>query len=265
MQLTMLGTGNAAVTRCYNTCFVISTPEGHILVDGGGGNTLLQRFEAAGLRWQDMRHIILTHRHIDHLLGIVWMLRFILQGMSRGNYEGEAYIYAHDECAELLRSLCEQLLLPKECAFIDKRLHIVTVSDGEQRQLLGREFCFYDLGSTKAKQFGFSTELESGRLFCCGDEPCPERLKEAVRGSKWLLHEAFCLKSQADVFKPYQKNHSTAADAGALAEELGVENLLLYHTEDKNIERRKELYTAEAKEHFSGRVFVPEDLEIIEL
>lgn len=33
------------------------------------------------------------------------------------------------------------------------------------------------------------------------------------------------------------------------------------HTEDKNIERRKELYTAEAKAYYNGNVYVPEDLE----
>lgn len=67
------------------------------------------------------------------------------------------------------------------------------------------------------------------------------------------------------MFKPYQKHHSTVADACRLAEELGVENLILYHTEDKNIARRKALYTAEGAPLFCGRLFVPEDLETFEL
>ena len=29
MKLTMLGTGNALVTECYNTCFVLSDEYGH--------------------------------------------------------------------------------------------------------------------------------------------------------------------------------------------------------------------------------------------
>ena len=110
MKLTMLGTGNAAVTECYNTCFVLSEGEKHLLVDGGGGNLLLQRFKAAGLKWQDMRHIIVTHCHIDHLLGIVWMLRFILQNMNRGKYQGEAWIYGHNEVVETLDTLAHLLL-----------------------------------------------------------------------------------------------------------------------------------------------------------
>ncbi len=41
MQLTMLGTGNALVTECYNTCFVLSEGQEHFLVDTGGGNRII--------------------------------------------------------------------------------------------------------------------------------------------------------------------------------------------------------------------------------
>jgi len=37
-QIIMLGTGNAGVTRCYNTCFAILTTENVLLVDADGGN-----------------------------------------------------------------------------------------------------------------------------------------------------------------------------------------------------------------------------------
>ena len=37
--ITMLGTGNALATRCYNTCFTLHDPSGEVLlVDAGGGN-----------------------------------------------------------------------------------------------------------------------------------------------------------------------------------------------------------------------------------
>ncbi len=50
-----------------------------------------------------------------------------------------------------------------------------------------------------------------------------------------------------------------------LVEELGVKNLVLYHTEEKTLANRKENYTREAAENFKGRIFVPDDLEVIEL
>ena len=70
---------------------------------------------------------------------------------------------------------------------------------------------------------------------------------------------------ETEKFKPYEKRHSTALDAGKLAEDLGVKSLLLYHTEDSDLKNRKERYTKEAAMHFTGKVFVPEDLEGIDL
>ena len=266
MKLTMLGTGNAAVTACYNTCFVLEEKGQYFLVDGGGGNTLLRQLQRVGIDWRKLRTVFVTHKHIDHILGIIWLMRLICQGMARGEYEGEAVIYGHGEVIELLRDMAGKLLQAKQTRFIDGRLRLATVENGERRTILGHTVTFFDIGSQKDKQFGFSMELGQGRrLTCCGDEPyhpCEERY---ARGSTWLLHEAFCLHSQADVFKPFEKSHSTVADACRLAQELGVENLVLYHTEDKNIDRRKELYTREGTMYFHGNLYVPEDLETIEL
>lgn len=266
MKLTMLGTGNALVTECYNTCFVLSDGNDHFMVDGGGGMTVLHQLKYAGLDWRQMRTIFVTHKHIDHLLGIIWMMRMICQHMREGTYEGEATIYAHDEVIALLRDLAGKLLQKKELPFLDSRLHLIVVADGEEKTILGRKTTFFDIGSTKAKQYGFCMELGgSEKLTCCGDEPYNECEKQYAEHSTWLLHEAFCLHGQADIFHPYEKHHSTVKDAAELAESLGVKNLLLYHTEDQNIARRKELYTAEGRQYFHGNLFVPEDLEVIEL
>ncbi len=266
MKLTMLGTGNASVTECYNTCFLLSENGEHFLVDGGGGSELLSRLKSAQVDWKDVRDIFVTHKHIDHLLGIIWMIRMICQGMSRNSYEGEARIYAHGELCELLKSFAGMLFKEKETRFIGTRLHIIALEDGEEKTIIGRKVRFFDIESNKAKQFGFCMWLSNGeRLCCCGDEPYKDCEKEYAGGARWLMHEAFCLHSQAELFKPYEKDHSTVMDACALAERLKVKNLILYHTEDKNIARRKELYSNEGAEYFGGGLYVPYDLETIEL
>mgnify|MGYP000573934803 CR=1 FL=1 len=75
----------------------------------------------------------------------------------------------------------------------------------------------------------------------------------------------FCLDGEKDEFKPYEKHHGTVKDSAELAQELQVKNLLLWHTEDKNIRKRKSLYKKEAKKYYKGNVYVPYDREIIEL
>ena len=93
MKITMLGTGNALVTECYNTCFVLEDEGKYFMIDGGGGNEVLKQLKRAGLNWMDMRDIFVTHKHIDHILGIVWMMRLICQNMNKGTYEiGRAHV-----------------------------------------------------------------------------------------------------------------------------------------------------------------------------
>ena len=266
MKLTMLGTRNAIVTECYNTCFVLSDEDQHFLIDGGGGNTLLYQLKHVGINWKDIHHIFVTHKHIDHLLGIIWMIRLICQGMCRNMYDGEVNIYGHEEVISILEDMSMQLFNEKETSFISKRLHFVIVYDKETKMILSKKVTFFDIHSTKDKQFGFCMNLGNNqKLTCCGDEPYNEYEKEYVEGCTWLLHEAFCLYSEKDIFKPYEKHHSTVKDACCLAQEMNVKNIVLYHTEDKNIKNRKELYINEGKQYYKGNIYVPNDLEEIEL
>ena len=46
-NLIMLGTGNAMVTKCYNTCFAVQNGEEYLLVDAGGG----AGWRKPGYRW----------------------------------------------------------------------------------------------------------------------------------------------------------------------------------------------------------------------
>ena len=275
MELTMLGTGNAHAAAVYNTCYVLSenqgTPDGrYLLVDGGGGNQIRNQLQRAGIRFLDCREIFLTHKHIDHFFGVIWMVRMFAQAMLSGQYEGDMTLYSHEECIALVKNICADLLQAKQNALLggerSGRIHLVSVSDGECRQVMGREMTFFDIGSTKAKQFGYTLVLPDGeRLCCCGDEPCGAEQEAYARDAAWLFHEAFCLYEDRERFRPYEKNHTTVKDAAELAQRLEVRNLLLYHTEDSDIPHRKVRYSAEAARFYHGTVYVPEDLEVIAL
>ena len=54
-ELILLGTGNAMVTKCFNTCFAIHLDDEYFLVDAGGGNGILSQLEKANV---DMRRRI---------------------------------------------------------------------------------------------------------------------------------------------------------------------------------------------------------------
>lgn len=266
MQLIMLGTGHATVTECYNTCFLLQDEDlqENFLVDGGGGNAILWQLKKAKIDCNSIHQMFVTHKHMDHIMGILWLIRIICQNMRNGTYEGDAYVYAHEEVVGMISSICRMLLMECQAVYLGDRVHLIAVADGECRMILGKKVTFFDIHSDKAKQFGFSMELTEGeRLTCCGDEPYHECNEVYVKESKWLMHEAFCLSSQTDIFRPYEKNHSTVKDACETAERLNVDHLILYHTEDRNIKERRELYLAEGRKYYHGKLYVPEDLEKI--
>lgn len=262
MKLTMLGTGGALVTKVYNTCFTLDDGKEVFLVDGGGGNELMKQLERVDIDWRRIHNIFVTHKHIDHVLGIVWLARFIMNTMNKGKYEGAACIFAHEELLDKLERILRELLEPKELRFLNNGLYLVPVEDGEEEEIMGYPITFFDIASTKTKQFGFTLEYEPGkRITCLGDEPYNKVTKEFVANSEWLLHEAYCLYSQRDIFEPYEKHHSTVKEACELAEELNIKNLVIYHTEDRNYKNRKELYYNEGVTYYKGNLFVPDDLE----
>lgn len=266
IMLTMLGTGNAAVTRCYNTCFAFSRGQEVFLVDAGGGNGILARLQEADLPLAQIHELFVTHAHTDHILGVVWVVRMIAQAMNAGKYVGTLRVYGHDEALDALEWICRRTLPGKVCAHFGADILFCPLADGEAFTALGMPGVAFDIGSTKTKQYGFRLQMPDGqRLVCLGDEPFAERTREHVAGTDWLLCEAFCLYADRDRFHPYEKHHSTALDAGRLAAQLGVKNLLLYHTEDATLETRREAYTAEAAQHFTGNILVPDDMEKIPL
>ena len=234
-QITMLGTGNATVSQIYNTCFLLKTSSTLMLVDAGGGNGILAQLK------------------------------------------------------KVIKTIIDMILAKKQLAKVAERVAFHQLEDGDCFEVGDMKLECFDIQSTKEKQFGFRAELPGTSednvsedkaasdkaasenhakplvLACLGDEPYNEQNRRYIEGADWMMCEAFCLYADRDTFKPYEKCHSTALDAGKLAEELGVKNLILYHTEEKTLANRKENYTREAAENFKGRIFVPDDLEVIEL
>lgn len=295
-QITMLGTGNATVSQIYNTCFVLQTSSTLMLVDAGGGNGILSQLKKVNVQISDIHHLFVTHAHTDHVLGVIWVIRMVAQ--CKG-YEGLLHVYGNDKVMKVIKTIIDMILAKKQLAKVAERVVFHQLEDGDCFEVGDMKLECFDIQSTKEKQFGFRAELPGISednvsedktasdyasedkaasdkaasenhakplvLACLGDEPYNEQNRRYIEGADWMMCEAFCLYADRDTFKPYEKCHSTALDAGKLAEELGVKNLILYHTEEKTLANRKENYTREAAENFKGRIFVPDDLEVIEL
>ena len=153
MKLTMLGTGHATVTKCYNTCFALTEGGQHFLVYAGGGNGILGRLKAADISITDIHDIFVTHEHVDHILGVVWMIRMIGTAVEQGKYNGELRIYCHEDLKKILTTITEITIQKKVTRHLGERIRFVTVEHGGRAEILGCETVFFDIFSTKAKQF----------------------------------------------------------------------------------------------------------------
>ena len=124
---------------------------------------------------------------------------------------------------------------------------------------------FFDLYSPYEKQYGFSLDLGGGENFVfAGDEALNLENYSYADQCSWLMHEAFCLYSQQEIYRPYEAGHVTVKEACQLAEELGAQNLILFNTEDENLRKRKALFAAEGRLYYHGSIYVPDDLDRIE-
>lgn len=265
-ELYVFGTGNAQAIRCYNTCFAIKTGDEFFMVDAGGGNGILRILEDMKVDLKNIHHLFVTHEHTDHILGVVWIIRMVAAAMKKGGYDGEFRIYCHAELMDTLSILCRLTLQEKFYKMIGERIFLVPVEDGETVHILDYDVTFFDILSTKAKQFGFTTILKNGKkLTFAGDEPLNNDCLIYAEGSDLLLHEAFCRYCDREKFKPYEKHHSTVKEACELAERLQIPTLLLWHTEDSHISERKALYTQEGQEYYHGNLLIPDDGEILSL
>ena len=262
MKLTMLGTGNATVTKIYNTCFVLSQGEQHFLIDAGGGNQILGLLEEQGIGLETIHDLFVTHAHLDHVVGVLWLIRMVGQKINQGKYEGELRIYCHSGLVWAITQMARLTIQGKVTRHLGERIRFISLEDGDKARILGGEAVFFDIHSTKERQFGFTyTTPEGVKLGCCGDEPYREEEEKYIRGCDWLMHEAFCLYGEADTFKPYEKHHSTVKDACELAQKLEIPNLILYHTEETHGSQRKVLYVQEGCRFYTGNLYVPDDGE----
>lgn len=97
-KIIVLGTGFAMAERLANTSFILmNNNKQKLLVDTMGGNIILSQLEKANIKINEIHDIFITHKHTDHVLGILWIIRKIERYISHNQYKGNLTIYCHEE------------------------------------------------------------------------------------------------------------------------------------------------------------------------
>ena len=264
-KIIMLGTGNGATLDLYNTCFVIQNESGNFLVDTGGGIEIINRLNKVGIDYKSLRHIFISHSHTDHILGIFWLFKKLTRDIMHGEISEKITIYCNDVVFNSIKEVAKHILPKSLVEAIFREIDFKILNDGDIYNIHGIDYKFLDMKAKGTKLFGFLCKLNNKKVAFLGDETLNPSIYEKIKGFDYVMHEAFCLESEEKIFHAYEKNHSTTKSVSETMNNLNIKNLILYHTEESHGDKRKELYTDEAKTYFNGNVIVPDDLETIEI
>lgn len=264
-KIVMLGTGNGGTINLYNTCFVIKNDKGNFLVDTGGSIEIINRLNKIGINIKELTDIFISHQHADHILGIFWLFKKLGRAAINGQIKNKINIYCNDSVYTAIREVSKYILPEKLMNAVYTVINFKILNDFYHYTINGIDYEFFDIHAKGDKQYGFKCEIDGKKLVFLGDEDMNPDLSDRVRNADYVMHEAFCLDSEENIFHAYEKNHSTVKSACEVMNKLNVKNLILYHTEDSHGAEKKKLYTQEGIEYFNGELIVPDELEEIKI
>ena len=248
-KVVILGSSNAIPDKEHeNTHMVIVGEERTVMVDCVG-NPLL-RLEQAGVDFNRLTDLILTHFHPDHVSGVplllmnMWLMGrrtpLNIYGLhyTLDRVEGLMGYYAWDEWPDFFPVAFYRLPAGEMTSLLD--CADFTIYCSTVRHLL--------------PTIGLRVEFKRSRkvmAYSCDTEPCAQVVRLA-EGANVLIHEA------AGV----HRGHSSAAQAGEIASQAEVDSLYLIHY--PNGQYQDGDLVAEARQQFQGLVALATDFMTLE-
>ncbi len=262
-KLIMLGTGAGFNKYFYNTCFVINHNNKNFLIDTGGSQEIYYRLLEKNIKFTEIRDIFISHSHSDHILGLIWLFKAfysfeIFEKMQKLN------IYCNQSVCDAIKGICNYTLPQRRIEKLKKYVNFIIIKPGDKLNIIGLDFSFFDSFDEGNNLTCFETNIDGKSLIFLGDATCNMKNYDILKNKDYVMHEALCLDQNADIYKPYEKHHSTVKSTCDSFKDFNIKNLILYHTIDDYEDSRKEEYINEAKmSNYTGNIIVPEDMEEI--
>lgn len=244
-KLIILGSANAVSDLSHeNTHFVVKGERDFLMVDCVGNPIV--RLERVGLDFNHLTDLFLTHFHPDHVSGVPLLLMDMwLLGRQR-----KLNVYGLHPTIDRLEQLMDSFEWQNWPDFFPIAFHRLPAKE-RVVALSNDQFRVY---TSPVKHLiptmGLRIEMPAtGKAiaYSCDTEPCP-MVENLAQGAEVLLHEA---AGQA-------RGHSSAAQAGQVAQDAGVQTLYLIHYDARNADLIQ--LVADAQATFGGDVILAEDL-----
>jgi len=222
--VTFLGTGALGPTAGHDhACFVVNR---HILVDTG--LAAVWRMRTFGLDPLEVDHLILTHRHLDHTIGLPGLL-FHRHARSQAEPPPNelTVLGPAEHVAGLLERAVSFLNFPGRDAFAVPKTVPLEPGGSYECDAFSVTICAAE-HTAPALCYRLRDNSTGTEIAFTGDTRPSDEVTEHVRGVALLIHDAtYGARGSGD--GPDPGSHSGAPDAARVAAAAGVKRLALIH------------------------------------
>jgi ribonuclease BN (tRNA processing enzyme) len=274
--LILLGTGGGPRPRRTRSApaQVIVVGEAAYVIDCGDG--VARQLVLAGVPLTSLRHVFVTHQHSDHnadygnLLLLAWTagLRTRVDAWGPSPLEEMTKLFFEMNSYDIQTRIADETRVP-----LQPLIHPHELTAG------GLLFDDENVRVTAAlvdhppvvPSFGYRFDTPDRAIVISGDTKPSDNLVELAGGANVLVHDAFYppaidrlvagVPNAATLKESILSHHTSAEDAGRIAQAAGVETLVLSHfvpAEDPLL--TDDMWIDAAKTHFDGTVVLGTDL-----
>jgi ribonuclease BN (tRNA processing enzyme) len=275
-RLILLGTGGGPRPRKSNSASaqVIVIDEAAYVVDCGDGVARQLALANVPLSW--LRHILVTHQHSDHNAdyGNLMLLAWTAGLRTRVDAWGPPplndmtrHFFAMNEY-DIKTRIADEGRIPLEPLVHPHELTTAGVVFEDENVKVTAALVDHP---PVVPAFGYRFDGPDRSIVISGDTRPSQNLIELARGADILVHEALypaaidrlvgSVPNASSLKESIVSHHTTAEDAGRVAQAAGVDTLVLSHfvpPEDSSI--TDDMWADAARAHFRGRIVVGKDL-----
>ncbi len=243
-KLIILGCSNAIPDAQHENTHMVMVGEKRTLLIDCASNPIL-RLQQAGVEFNNLTDLILTHFHPDHVSGVP----LLLMDMWLMGRRGPLKVYGLDHTLDRIENMMGLYAWSEWPDFFPVVFHRLPA---DERTTVLECAEFHVIASPVRHHIpaiGLRIELKQQDkvvAYSCDTEPCAQVVRLA-KGADVLIHEA----------AGGVNGHSSAAEAAEIATQAEVEALYLIHYPTGKY--ASGYLVAEAKQRFEGRVILAED------
>jgi len=246
MDVTVLGTGSPNEMRATTGLVVRAPGCAPLLIDTCGGFELPRQLATAGIPIADLRQVVLTHRHLDHIGG---MPALFIEGRP-------LTIYAQADTHEAVAAL---MLAGFPEWPVNPQIRHVTIVPRERREIGGFSVEFFAV-QHRVPTVAVRVEQDGRALaFSADSVPC-DALLACAREADLFLCDALYAAGDGEhlVERARRLMHPTGREAGEMATAAGARALTLLHLGSRSTPER---IFEDARATYTGPLRIAEDCE----